>query len=337
LGALLVDDGVVKGRSRETRVRSMPRRPWPRTAPPRGRRIVVGIDGSAASQEALRWAIMLADSLGLALLAVHALGVCDRWHDPDASARSWRRSLTDLVERTWCSSLAQATSPHRVEVRDGDPVSELLKAGATEAALLLVVGKRDPGDCGIRAVGSTADQVLQWAQVPVLVVPARGTRARSSGSRTLRRLVVGVDGSPGSLAALHFAAEVAERLGGAVEVVHVFPGGGGRQALDGKMTAVGAELLAIRHRGVSATTVVRVGDPPAAVLEVAEDTDADLVVVGTRDRGSQGELVRSSVARTVAARASRPTLVVPATEPGTTRAAPSRHRPEDADGSQGGG
>jgi nucleotide-binding universal stress UspA family protein len=128
----------------------------------------------------------------------------------------------------------------------------------------------------------------------------------------LRRLLVGVDGSRPSLAALGLAAEVAERLGGSLEVLHVFTRAGGRQALDGTMTLVGAELRAIRDRGVGAHTVVRSGDPAATVVEVADDVDADLVVVGTRGRGGQGELLLGSVARTVAYRARRPTLVVPA-------------------------
>ena len=59
--------------------------------------------------------------------------------------------------------------------------------------------------------------------------------------------------------------------------------------------------------------VVRSGDPAATLLEVADDVDADLVVVGTRGHGGPDELLLGSVARTVADRARRPTLVVPAT------------------------
>ena len=57
---------------------------------------------------------------------------------------------------------------------------------------------------------------------------------------------------------------------------------------------------------------MRSGDPTATLLEVADDVDADLVVVGTRGRAGPDELL-GSVARTVADRARRPTLVVPAT------------------------
>jgi nucleotide-binding universal stress UspA family protein len=283
-----------------------------------GTRIVVGVDGSATAQEALRWAIALGDTLGVAIVAVHALGTLDRWHDPDASARSWRRSVSDLIERTWCAPLGRATSPHRVEVREGHPVDVLSTATAVEDAGLLVVGSRGMRSDPARALGSTSLQVLQWAQVPVLVVPAGRPQSDLSDSLALRRLLVGVDGLPPSLAALALAAEVAERLGGSLNVLHVFTPAGGvardrsGRALGRTMTLVGAELRAIRDRGIGAHTVVRSGDPASTLVEVADDVDADLVVVGSRGHGGQGELLLGSVARTVADRVRRPTLVVPA-------------------------
>jgi nucleotide-binding universal stress UspA family protein len=135
-------------------------------------RIVVGVDGSATSREALRWASRLGEALGAEVVAIHALGLLDRWLDPDASARSWRRTLCALVERTWCAPLAQSGGTHRVEVRDGDPVDVLLAAVEDEHADLLVVGSHGVGGRPELALGSTSLHVLQAARVPVLVVPA---------------------------------------------------------------------------------------------------------------------------------------------------------------------
>jgi nucleotide-binding universal stress UspA family protein len=52
------------------------------------------------------------------------------------------------------------------------------------------------------------------------------------------------------------------------------------------------------------------------VLQVAEDADADLVVVGTRGVGDPAEPLPGSVARAVVHSAGRPVLVVPATAAG---------------------
>ena len=238
----------------------------------------------------------------------------DRWHDPDASARSWRRAVSDLVERTWCAPLSRAATAHRVEVREGHPVDVLLTAAATEDTVLVVVGSRGMGADPAVALGSTSLQVLHAARVPVLVVPGRRRGSDRPDLLVAPRLLVGVDGSQPSLAALALAADVAELAGGSLRVLHVFgrrlrPRG---QALDRTMTLVEAELRGIRERGLARRTIVRSGDPAPTILEVADDVDADLVVVGTRGHAGQAELLPDSVARTVAGRAERPTLVVPA-------------------------
>jgi nucleotide-binding universal stress UspA family protein len=256
--------------------------------------------------------------LGVGIVAVHALGTLERWHDPDASARSWRRSVADLVERTWCAPLGRAIGPHRVEVREGCPVDVLSTATAAEDAGLLVIGHRGTRSDAADASGSTSLQLLHLAQLPVLLVPAGRPRSDRSDSLRLRRLLVGVDGSQTSLAALVLASEVADRLGGSLNVLHVFNRVGGfartgsARALGRTMTLVEAELRAIRDRGVEAHTVVRSGDAASTLVEIADDVDADLVVVGSRGRGGQGELLPGGVSRTVADRVGRPTLVVPA-------------------------
>jgi nucleotide-binding universal stress UspA family protein len=292
-----------------------------------GLRIVVGVDGSAASQEALQWAVGLGEVLGAEVVAIHALGLLDRWHDPDASAQSWRTTLSDVVERTWCVPLARSPGAHRVEVRDGDPVDVLLAAADGEHADLLVVGSRGVGDRPELALGSTSLRVLRAARVPVLVVPDRRRASPPAGGLRLRHLLVGVDRSDASRAALELAADVAVALGGSLSVLEVvdylppFPlrestagtHEGEAQAPGPAMALLEAEVRGVRARGVGVQVFVRSGDPAPALLELADDVDADLVVVGTRGRGGPAELLLGSVARTVADRARRPTLVVPAT------------------------
>jgi nucleotide-binding universal stress UspA family protein len=290
-----------------------------------GTRIVVGVDGSTTSQEALRWAIGLGEALGGEVVAIHALGLLDRWHDPDGSARSWHRTLCALVEGTWCAPLARSRGHHRVEVRDGDPVDVLLAAVEDEHADLLIVGSRGVGGRPELALGSTSLHVLRAARVPVLVVPDR--RPTAADGLRLRHLLVGVDQSQASRTALELSADVAVSLGGSLSVLEVveyvpaFPldeptvaaGGHQRQVAEAAMALLEAEVREVRARGVGVQVIVRSGDPAATLLEVAEDVDADLVVVGTRGRGGTDELLLGSVARTVADRARRPTLVVPAT------------------------
>jgi nucleotide-binding universal stress UspA family protein len=290
-------------------------------------RIVVGIDGSAPAHEALRWAVLFGETLPAEVVAVHAVGMLENVHDRGEAADAWRAKLRDLVERAWCADLARARCARRVVVRDGPPVDVLLATAGDEHADLLVVGSRGVGatDAAL-SLGSTSLQILQATRLPVLVVPDRREGTPPPGGLELQHILVGIDRSEPSLAALELAADIAQTIGGSLNVAEVveyvppFPLGpstavtseGEEQALEPTMALLEAQVRGIRERGVGVQVVVRSGNPAAALWEVADDVDADLVVLGTRGRGGPGDLLLGSVARTVAHRMRRPTLVVPA-------------------------
>jgi nucleotide-binding universal stress UspA family protein len=291
-----------------------------------GTRIVVGVDGSDTAQEALRWGVGLAAVLGAEVVAVHAVGLLEELHDPGVPEHAWRGGLRDVVETTWCAPLAKARFPHRVELRDGHPVDVLLGTADDEHAVLLVMGSRGVGANPPMALGSTSLRVLQAARVPVLVVPDRREGAPPADRVALRHILVGLDRSEPSFAALELASDVADLLGGSLSVLEVidyvppFPlepstvtDEGEERALERAITLLEAEVRDIRTRGVGVQVIVRSGDPAPTLLEIADDVDAELVVVGTRGRGGPADLLLGSVARTVADRARRPTLVVPVT------------------------
>jgi nucleotide-binding universal stress UspA family protein len=296
-------------------------------------RIVVGVDGSAVAEQAVAWAARLAALLGAEVVAVHGVGLLEDLHEPSEGPAARRARLHDQVAGTWCAGLAPCD--HRVVVRDGPPVDVLLAVAVEERADLLVVGSRGIGAADpARALGSTSLHVLQAARCPVLVVPLPpgGT---ASGPPELRRALVGVDRSAPSLAALQLAGDLAETADGNLSVLEVFEDApafplGPTSALTSEAeehtiertrTVLEDDARSIRDRGVAVQVVVRSGDPAATLLEVADDVDADLVVVGTRGRGDPAEPLLGSVARRVVNRISRPTLVVPAAA-GTVRLRP---------------
>ena len=115
----------------------------------------------------------------------------------------------------------------------------------------------------------------------------------------LERIVVGTDGSDTATEAVRQAIELAKMAGGKLDVVAAFepvpqsrvreergeaPGDvayavGPRE--DVNVTLDGAIGLAKQH-GVEATSYPREGDPADAILDVAEEIGADLVVVGNK-------------------------------------------------------
>lgn len=144
---------------------------------------------------------------------------------------------------------------------------------------------------------------------------------------TLQRIVVPVDGSPPSLAALEHAVVLAEDYDASIEVLHVV-------APDDALTPVGrneAERAiedTLEHVEQSlAHHVVRrtlVGDPLREILEAARG--ADLVVMGTHGRIGRLHAILGSIAEGVVRNAPCPVLTVRDPTGGYQSFAERRHR-----------
>ena len=136
----------------------------------------------------------------------------------------------------------------------------------------------------------------------------------------LRRLIVGVDGSPNSLAAVEWAAGLARLVGAEVTAVHALgllerldadppvPVEGHRDEIGQRFDAVWTAPLA--DLPVPARREMRYGRPADVLLAVAEEHGVDLVVVGTRGLGGAG-LYLGSTSAEVTRRCRRPVVVVP--------------------------
>jgi len=134
-------------------------------------RIVVGVDGSANSKTALAWAADLARALDAEVVAVHSVGLLERF----ASGQQDAADATDarlLFDTDWCSVLDDPTVRSTRLLRDGSPVTVLLGAAEEYDAGLVVVGSRGLGGYPELLLGSTSTQVAQHCNRPVVIVPA---------------------------------------------------------------------------------------------------------------------------------------------------------------------
>lgn len=143
--------------------------------------IVVGLDGSADSHEAVHWAAALARSLDAEVVAVHALGLLDQLEPggPVVATQPHRAEIAERARGAWAEPLSTAGVRHRVVLQDGSPVDVVLDVAQQVAADLIVLGSRGVGGAPALLLGSTSTQIAQRAACPVTIVPGPGRTAGS--------------------------------------------------------------------------------------------------------------------------------------------------------------
>jgi len=138
---------------------------------------------------------------------------------------------------------------------------------------------------------------------------------------SVRTILVGVDDSPGSLAALRWAAGLAGPLRASLVLLHVYeplahvdelqPGVDLRMLRERTEAALqGVCTAELQGRGVEHRLVVREGMPLDVLVDVADEVSADLIVVGARRLGRMEALLLGSTSSRLAQRTRRPVVVL---------------------------
>ncbi|MFS8102571.1 universal stress protein [Lentzea alba] len=167
--------------------------------------IVCGVDGSDSALAAAGWAAQECARLQVPLLLVHAFMLPTRGYPEVVLIGNDIRHAMEEQGRVW---LEEARAAARAAAPEVEVTTEVLCCGAgallielSKTARLVVVGSRGLGTVTGLFIGSTAVALAAHAQSPVVVV--RGPAVPDGP------VVVGVDGSPTSEAALAFAFEEA--------------------------------------------------------------------------------------------------------------------------------
>ncbi|CAM3095684.1 universal stress protein [Stackebrandtia soli] len=289
-------------------------------------RIVVGIADGSESMAALTWAVTEAARAKARLTLVHAF----QWMVPAYMVDSPRFAALDAVEserlsRDSATEAAQELLERAMEVvlhRDRDAVVDIVAAEGHPVTVLreeamnvdlLVVGSRGRGLLGRVLLGSVSSGIAGVPTCPVVVVRALHRQHDDNPP-----IVVGVDGSRASDAALRFAFESARRDSAFLRVLHGRRHnrrlGADRETTDAeeerRWLAEMVEPLASEYDDVTYT--VDTVDGKAALALTDASAHARLVVVGTRGDKHLPSLRLGSVSQGVLHHAWCPVAIVPA-------------------------
>lgn len=288
--------------------------------------VVVGVDGSATSEDAARWAASAATRRNTRLRVIYAVMPMYPPAFPDASTLAmvdWEDLTADL--------LTAATEPLRqlhpqlqieTKVHVGQSAAMALIIEA-KSADLVVVGSRGRGGFTGLLLGSTATQVLGKVAPPVVVVRPRDTE--QGPVKPGDPVVVGVDGSKPAQRAVRFAVtEAAALRHTTVSVVHAWaapdnPGITAPLATDIQdwpllaqhaVDLVNETVAGVRadFPNVEITGQVYNSQPIDALLDATRH--AQLLVLGSRGRGAFTGLVLGSVSHSLVRGAHCPVAVL---------------------------
>lgn len=278
--------------------------------------IVVGVDGSVPSTAAVTWA---AEDAARRRAGLRLVYVREPWAEENPFHRS--ADMRDTLTRHYEEVLEQAAAQAR-ERAPGVPVTTGLLAGSVveelrnEAARAdeLVLGSRGMGGFAGMLLGSVSRGLAGHVDRPVVIV-------RRPVQTVYGEVVVGIDGSEQSDAALAYAFEQARLRAARLNAVHVWqvpaaaPYGVAYPGLldDVRSAAVDEARRQLapwrdKYAGVEVVETIVSGHPTPVLAEASRT--ADLVVVGSHGRGVIGSVILGSVSHGVLHRAHSPVAVV---------------------------
>ncbi|MCL2595149.1 MAG: universal stress protein [Promicromonosporaceae bacterium] len=293
--------------------------------------VLVGVDGSATSLHALDWAAAYAKRVGWALHMVCSYSL------PSFTATSLDGGYAALDDSTIQQGAKSVLIEAQQRVASFDiPVTAAVATGDAAGVLvelskdygLAVVGTRGRGGFTERLLGTVSSALPAHASCPVVVVPHRQIDRSADGSAPrlatgLRRIIVGVDGSPTAEAALTLAIQQAKAWDAELVAVSGVPMATGAGVLawlpaqvdhEQVLADVKAGLDNIVDRfeaqadGLKIKRIVL--DGTGAELLTEFSTAADLLVVGSRGRGGFRGLLMGSTSQAVLHHSACPVLVV---------------------------
>lgn len=300
--------------------------------------IVCGTDFSngaaAAARAACAWARRAGDDVELVhaidvsgiavLLASQPVAGQDRLR---AELAAWTAEARQRVESDAQARAKASGVAVRGLVCEGPADRALVEHAASVRARAIVVAALGTRAGSPFTLGSTADRVAQTAACPVLVVRAAEPFERWAAKQAPLRVLVAVDTTPTSDAALRWSASFARAGEVATSAAHVYwppaelekhpssgalPLGSGNLAVEQALERELAERIAT-HAGarLALRLVGGLGRTADHLVRIADEDHADVLALGAHQRGGLARFWHGSVSHGVVDRARMNVVVVP--------------------------
>lgn len=294
-------------------------------------RILCPVDFSEPSRRALAHAVTLARWYRARLTVLHAYHVmplapmAPEMSPALALPAEVREQLRGELERFAEPAGADAV-PVEFAVVEGSAAREILRRAQDDPTDLIVIGTHGRSGFERFMLGSVTEKILHRASCAVLTIPCR--TASTPPVPVFERVLCALDFSACSMHALDHAISLAQEANACLTIAHVFEADVPmssdwrttltpervRQALVALEEEGQAQLARAvpRNLGSSCTvdTVMTSGQPAKELLKLADERNADLIVLGVRGRNAADLMFFGSTTNTIIRRAACPVLAV---------------------------
>lgn len=289
------------------------------------RKVLVPIDFSAPSLEAIPFALPLVKQFGAELHLVHVFAP----DFPLATMAAMPLIIPELqVGPTVRDHLEAVAKKQGLELRrenihavKGRPFQEICNLAREIDIDLIVVSTR--GHTGLKhlALGSTAEHVVRYSPCPVLVL-----HGKKAGPLSFGKILVPIDFSECSIKGLAYAKALAKQLGSTLVLLHsvhldYYVTGDEYARYDFPLLMEQSEKVAREQmrellektdwEGIKVETTVEIGHVGEQICDRAQDRHADLIVTSTHGTTGLKHILLGSTAEFVVRHAQCPVLVVP--------------------------
>jgi len=258
-------------------------------------RLMLATDGSEFSHAPEEIAVDLAKGFGVTLDIMTSVGSAT--DEVTARVRLNNAQRQAFVAGVGCETIIRYGS---------DPVAEIVAAAQAADAQILVIGRR-PAPPGIkdRLLGNFAQRLIIEAPCHVLVANWQANPPR-------KRILIASDGSRISDTAIDITANIARVLGLPVTVLAAAPPGSDTAAAQ---SDIDRKLNLLRVEGVECEGRLAERAPDCAIIEVAHERGADLVVIGNDQRTGLARTLAGATTDIVAGGLDCAVLVVKQSKP----------------------
>jgi len=289
-------------------------------------RVLFPTDFSEGSKRAFPQAAFLADWHDAEL---HILNVTGRHrHDYEETKKNFPIPLDTLTE--WLRRPAKSVSGsnwtdlsdlpiEQTQVESASPAERIVTYAEDQDIDLLVMGTHGRRGVDHMLFGSVTEEVVRFSPCPTFTVR---TDAEVEPSKAVGRILVPIDFSEASDAALEHGKEIAQTYGAEIDLLHVveepfyppaygpdvasFPTQDVVERVEKQLADMAREEIGYEHVMISART----GYPSSEILDYIDENEVDLVVMATHGRTGLDRVLLGSVAERVLRQSPTPVFIV---------------------------